>query len=466
MNTFFIVLLFIYLSILVIMGIFDIKKAKTFNDFAVAGKKQKSFPVIMSILATVIGASTTIGIADTTEQIGFPAVWWLWFGSLGLILQSIFISKKVRSLNADTLPSVAGITVNKAAEIALGIIIVIAWVGVIAGQLVAMNGLVTFLLGKNSKIIFIIIAISVILYTTVGGQISVIKTDIIQFIIIGISVIATFIYLYFFAAKAGTSGTYDFSLVNEKYRPISLVTQFFIIGGVYFLGPDIMSRNLVSGNERTAKKSARISGISLFFYAILIVMIGMWAHVNIADAGVKDGSTHVLMYLMSDVIPKPIAVLLMIGLISALLSSIDTCIINASSIFVKNILRKDKVSYIRITVVVIGILALIFALAGNGDIISILSGAYSVYTPGVIFPLLISILVYNKRPLHKGIWLLAVILGGAFGLCGAYFPFVLDMLKLPEFIHSNFSLIGMGVSLVVSLLSVKWKTKENVKDEI
>lgn len=50
------------------------------------------------------------------------------------------------------------------------------------------------------------------------------------------------------------------------------------------------------------------------------------------------------MYLMANVIPKPVMVLLFIGLVSAILSSIDTCIVNASSIFVNNILRKENVN--------------------------------------------------------------------------------------------------------------------------
>lgn len=97
-------ILLAYVLFLIVLGVLDAKKAKDFDDFAVAGKKQKAFPVTLSILATVLGASTTMGIADTSFKLGFPAVWWLWFGAIGLILQAVFISKKVRELNASTLP--------------------------------------------------------------------------------------------------------------------------------------------------------------------------------------------------------------------------------------------------------------------------------------------------------------------------------------------------------------------------
>ena len=96
------VLLIIYLSGLIVIGVNDIRKAKDFEGFAVAGKKQTSFVVIFSLLATIIGASTTMGITTTVYNIGFPGIWWLLFGAIGLFLQSLLISDKFRSLNADT----------------------------------------------------------------------------------------------------------------------------------------------------------------------------------------------------------------------------------------------------------------------------------------------------------------------------------------------------------------------------
>ena len=144
------------------IGIFDIKKIKSFIDYSVAGKNQNYFTVIMTLLATIVGASTTIGISDTVYRIGFPGIWWLIFGAVGLILQSVFLSERVRKINADTLPDLAGKTVGRGAEFIIGLIIVVSWVGVIAGQLVAMNSLITFALGKSNKIIFVIVSLIII----------------------------------------------------------------------------------------------------------------------------------------------------------------------------------------------------------------------------------------------------------------------------------------------------------------
>ena len=456
MNTVFLFALGLYLLIFILISIFDLKKITSFTDYAVAGRIQGTFAVTMSLLATVVGASTTIGITDTVYGIGFPGIWWLAFGAIGLILQSIFISKKVRETKADTLPDLARITVGKSAEMIIALIIVISWIGVIAGQLVAMNSLISFATGRNDKWLFVIVSIVVIAYTMIGGQTSVVKTDKLQFIVIVLGVILCCGYLYLVRGDDSSSVANNIQLINENYRPMNLLNQFFVIGGVYFLGPDIISRNFISKDETIAKKSAMIAGICLFIFSIFITLIGMWARYNITPEDL--GNSKTLMYI-ANILPKFISVPLIFGLLSAILSSTDTCIINASSIFVKDILKKESIKYIRITVAVIGIFATALAVLGRGDIMSLLSGAYSVYTPGIIFPLLIAILCYKKRTINKALWLSAVILGGMFGAVGTYFGEWLGSLKLPAPVTDNLTLIGMGISLIISLISVKWNEK-------
>lgn len=453
MNTVFIIALILYLLVFVVIGVLDFRSVKTFEDYAVAGRVQGTFAVTMTLLATVIGASTTIGITDTVYRVGFPGIWWLAFGAIGLVLQSFLISKKVRATGAATLPDLANITVGRTAEMIIALIIVIAWVGVVAGQLVAMNSLVSFATGRNDKWLFIIMSLVIIVYTLFGGQSSVVKTDKIQFIVIVIGVVLCCLYLYIVRGGDTTSVADNIDFVNQYYRPMNLLNQLFVIGGVYFLGPDIISRNFISKDESIAKKSALIAGIGLFIFSVFITLIGMWAKYNITPEELGESKT--LMYVVS-ILPKAVSIPLIFGLLSAILSSTDTCLINASSIFVKDILGKESVMGIRIAVGVIGILATALAVLGRGDIMSLLTGAYSIYTPGIIFPLLIAILCHKKKEIRQPIWVAAVVVGGFFGLVGTYFAPFLEKLSLPAPVMANLSLSGMGLSLIIALLSVKW----------
>lgn len=462
MKPVFIIALIIYLAIFLIISIFDSKGIRSFNDYSVAGKKQSSLSVIMTLLATVIGASTTIGITDTVYNIGFPGIWWLAFGALGLILQSIFLSAKVRSFDADTLPDLANKAVGRSAELIIALIIVISWIGVVAGQLLAINNLIVFATGKSSRLLLIAVSVIVIIYTLIGGQMSVVKTDKLQLIFLIAGILSAFIYLYSSRSLSG-SGLYLFSpevrgeirLINTDYRPINLINHLFIIGGVYFLGPDIMSRNFISKDSNTAKRSALLSGIFLFIFSLIITFIGIWIRLNVTPD--MKGDMGALMYAAS-LLPSALEFILIFGLLSAVLSSTDTCIINASSIFVKDVLRKDSVLLVRITVAVIGLLALLLALLGRNDIMSLLSGAYSIYTPGVIFPLTIAVFCYKKggpSRLRVPVWTAAVITGGLFGIASGYFSGALLNAGVPQSLLPYIPLIGMGLSLIIALLSVK-----------
>ncbi|MCR5698691.1 MAG: sodium:solute symporter family protein [Treponemataceae bacterium] len=461
MNTTFIIALAIYLLVFIIIGILDLKKIKNFTDYSVAGKNQEEFAVLMTLLATVIGASTTIGITDTVYKIGFPGIWWLAFGALGLVLQAVFLSEKVRDINADTLPDLANKTVGKSAELIIALIIVISWIGVIAGQLVAMNSLISFALGKNSRWIFAIVAIIVIAYTMIGGQMSVVKTDKVQLCLILFGMLLCMVFLYSTKDENNLEIGKNIELLNENYSLSTLFMQFFVIGGVYFLGPDIMSRNFICKDGKTAKKSAWISGCVLLAFSVIITFIGMWLRYNVAPE--KLAGKSALMYAVS-IMPKPLAIIMIFALLSAILSSTDTCLINASSIFAKDILKKESVLAVRLTVLVIGALSLVLALIGRSDIMALLTGAYSIYTPGVIFPLMIAIFVWHKKDLRKGLWIAAVIAGGLFGLAGSYFKPLLVKAGLPQGFFPYLPLIGMALSLILALISVKWKSQSEEKN--
>jgi SSS family solute:Na+ symporter len=422
-----------------------------FRDFIAAGKKQGLLMTVGTLLATMIGASSTIGIVDTTYSIGFPGFWWLAFGGIGLLLQSFLISEKVREIDADTLPDMAGRIVGGSAEMILSLIIVISWIGVIAGQLVAMSGFLTFVTGNSGTALFIIASFAVLLYVMIGGQMSVVKTDFIQMILVLIGIIAAFIYLFFVKKDASGNVMNNIELLNQSYTPKNLFTQFFTIGGVYFLGPDIISRNFISKDKKVAKRAALICGIVLIIFGFVVALIGLWAKENVPPD--ELGDMNVLFFILK-MLPLPVEILLAVGLLSAILSSFDTCIVNAASIFVKDILKKESVALTRIVVVVIGVLAMAFAISGNGDIISLLSGAYSVYTSGIIFPLFIAIMCYGKREIRVNVWIPAVICGGIFGIMGSYFPGLPSALHLPVFISENMTLTGMAVSSILGLVSI------------
>ena len=476
-------LLLIYFFVLGFICIRDLFKVKNFDDYVVAGRKQSSPFVFMSLMATVLGASATVGIAARAESIGFAAFWWLAVGAIGFWFQAAFLSKPVHDLDVRTLPEIAEKTVGKTGRKLVALIIAVSWIGIIAAQFAAVAGFIGLVLGHDAGTQSVLItAVIVIVYTLLGGQLSVVRTDALQFGILTLGFFAAAVYLFGgfsgienaalqtaenLAASSSTAGNAgltassstvnsaglatfgSFNLLNEKFGASDLAIMLFTIGGAYFLGPDVISRNLVAKDATSARKAVVAGSFAILAFSVIIVLLGMWAATYApATAG---SATNPLFRLASGVLPLPLAALLSVGLLSALLSSADTCLINSAAIFGSDILNTRRISVVRISVVAIGIIATYLALQGK-DIIGLLTMAYSVYTPGIVAPLAIAIITHKKFKVKKTLWYAGVIIGGLFGLIPAILASTAKI-QSPAYLP----LVGIAISLAFALASLKKK---------
>lgn len=469
-------LLIIYFLVLGFICIRDLFKVKNFDDYVVAGRKQSSPFVFMSLMATVLGASATVGIAARAESIGFAAFWWLGVGAIGFWFQAAFLSKPVHDLDVRTLPEIAEKTVGKTGRKLVAFIIAISWIGIIAAQFAAVAGFIGLVLGHDAGTQSVLItAVIVIVYTLLGGQLSVVRTDALQFGILTLGFFAVAIYLFggfsgteiaagsaselangtaaiasgTAASSAGLATFSNFSLLNEKFGFADLAMMLFTIGGAYFLGPDVISRNLVAKDSTSARKAVVAGSFAILVFSVVIVLLGMWAATYAPNAA--GSSVNPLFRLASGVLPLPLAALLSVGLLSALLSSADTCLINSAAIFGSDILNTRRISVVRLLVVAIGIIATYLALQGK-DIIGLLTMAYSVYTPGIVAPLAVAIISHKKFSIKKSLWYAGVIIGGLFGLIPAILASTAKIATPAYLPH-----IGIAISLAFAIASLKRK---------
>lgn len=473
-------LLIIYFLVLGFICIRDLFKVKNFDDYVVAGRKQTTPFVFMSLMATVLGASATVGIAARAESIGFAAFWWLAVGAIGFWFQAAFLSKPVHNLDVRTLPEIAEKTVGKTGRKLVALIIAVSWIGIIAAQFAAVAGFIGLVLGHDAGTLSVLITAGiVIVYTLLGGQLSVVRTDALQFGILALGFFAAAVYLFggFSGAEnamqiaaesavgtaigsaahsavestsAGLATFGNFNLLNEKFGFTDLVVMLFTVGGAYFLGPDVISRNLVAKDASSARKAVVAGSFAILVFSVVIVLLGMWTATYASEMAPGVGpATNPLFRLASDVLPLPLAALLSVGLLSALLSSADTCLINSAAIFGSDILNTRRISVVRLLVVAIGVIAMFLALQGK-DIIGLLTMAYSVYTPGIVAPLAVAIVSYKKFTIKKSLWYAGVCIGGLFGLVPAILASTVKM-QTPNYIP----LIGVAVSLVFALISLK-----------
>ncbi|MFC2169000.1 sodium:solute symporter [Acidobacteriota bacterium] len=422
-----------YAALLLAIGMFDFMRHKSFEDFVVAGRQQGSWLVTMSILATVMGGSATLGVTAMAYEIGFPAFWWLGAGSIGLILQSLFLSGKVHRIKSYTLPDMAEKILGPQSRLIVSVIILLAWIGIIAAQIVAASKIITSLLSTELFTeALLVTGVVMILYSFLGGQYSILKTDFIQFVILGGSIVLTFVYLYFWKGIEGHSLPIEFR--NESFGIEAWLYFLFIVGGSFFLGPDLFSRLFTARDERTARSSSWLAALFLLGLALMITLIGLWAKLKLPGIG----NENPLIAIMAGHLPKVAGVFLSFGLLSAVVSSADTCLVTTAAIFEHDLLKKRNLADVRRLVLGIGFVSLIIALI-RPDIISLLLAAFSLYSAGIVMPFLIGIINFEKRRSNPWVLGAAVIAGGSFGL--------VSNLTGKKWM----ALAGMGVSLIISL---------------
>ena len=413
--------LLIYFLVLGLVCLRDLFGVKDFDDYVVAGRRQ-TFPfVFMSLMATVLGASATVGTAARAEEIGFPAFWWLGAGAVGLLFQALFLSKPVHDLGARTLPELAEKTVGRTGRKLVAAVVAVSWIGIVAAQFAAVAGFVALVLGRDAGNAAVpAVAAVVVLYSILGGQLSVVRTDALQFAVLAAGFAAAAVWIFGgFAddpAAAASAAPLSFAPLNERFGAADLATTFLAVGGAYFLGPDVISRNLVARDANVARRAVAAGSVAVALFGVLVVALAMRTAAVAPNA--PGESLNPLFRLASGTLPLPLAALLSVGLLSALLSSADTCLVNAAAILGSDLLGSRRVGTIRLLVAAIGAAATFLAMRG-GDVIGILTTAYSVYTPGIVAPLAVAIVARGKFDVKRPAWYAGVCLGGLCGLVPA-----------------------------------------------
>ncbi len=427
------ILLVVYALGLILLGWLDSRKVLNFSDYVLAGRRRGGAIVAASLLASVVGASATIGVVDMAYRVGMPAFWWLGSGAIGLIIMGLTIAKKLVSYDIYTLADLVEKLNGVAARWLVSVVVVVVWTGIVGAQYVAAAEIVSQISGWSYHTSLVVAGLFVTAYCALGGQASVMKTDFLQVILMALGIGMSLHFLFY--STGMPQGGIDLSLFNSDFGFSKWSYFMLIVGTGFIVGPDVFSRIFTAKGPKEARFGALASGVLLIVFSLTIVMIGVWAKYFIV---VPEGQ-KALIYILSNSLPNWLGFLLLFGILSAIVSSADTCLITSSTTFEHDIICGTNVSRARILTVVLGFIA-IAAVWENKDIIKILLFSYSVFNSGVIPPLLLSILVSHTRRMNVVITSLAILSGASLG---AYSGVVDD---------SSYAMIGMGVSAALSII--------------
>ena len=412
------IIIALYFSGMIAIGLVSRRKARGVDDFFVAGRKGSSLLITSSLLATIVGGSATVGMAGLGFTQGLTGVWWLLVGSIGLVVMGIFFAKKVREFGLYTLPQLVEKQYDKRIAFAASILIVVSWMGIIAGQIVA-AGKILSVMGIGTPVVWMIVFSAIfIAYTLLGGQYAVIRTDALQ---IGIIFAGIFGGLALLLSRLGGLSGLQLHLSPEQFAfPLSsafgvkeLISFLLLVGLTYVVGPDMYSRLFCARDIKTARVSVFWTAALIIPFAFCITLIGMGASALFPQISPEQAFPTVI----NEVLPPLLGGVVLAALLGAVMSSADTCLLTASTILTVDIVGRFKpslsqreiLSLSRWGIVVLGLCSLLLALTLKG-VISALLFAYTVYTCGLILPVIVGF--YKNRLKVTPMGALAAIIGG------------------------------------------------------
>jgi SSS family solute:Na+ symporter len=426
----------------------SLRSGATMENFLVAGRKQRKLLIVASMLASTVGGGITIGTIQKASVMGFPAFWFVAAGGIAHLLQGLLLSRKVRESEAVTMADLADKTAGAEARLLTSIIVLVTWIGIAAAQFSAAARVLSTLVGVAHPTGVVVAAVFIVVYTLIGGQKSVLRTDLFQAGLLAVAVVATAAYLYLATPPASPV---RIDLFTDKFGPLDLLYYVVVLGGSYFICPMMFSRILSADTPANARKSSFLSGAGMFGFALILTFIGLW----VTASGFQVGKLDPLNAIAKSALPPALGVLLVMGLLAAIVSTADTVILTASSIAANDLLKRPSVAAIRLLIVAVGVVAAGIALF-QSDVIVLLVKTYNGYTAGLVPALFVSITFARfsggepgRRPAPL-VFAAAIVSGYALGVAGSFAPIDTAAAKI-------LPLAGMVASAALALISYRRK---------
>ncbi len=303
------------------------------TDLVLGGRRAATGAVAGSLLATCVGASATIGLVGRAYTLGWVAFWWLGAGCVGLVLLSRFWVGPIRSCpGIRSLPQWLETGYGRPARSLAAVIIAVMWTGVIAAQWVAAGTLLRELIGLPLWAGIALAAGVVGFYTAWGGQTAVMRTDLIQAVFIGAAVLGAVWAALRLQVPVTAMWPAPRDLLWSDAVPFSRwAALLLVVGGMYVVGPDMCSRVLTARSTAAARRGALIAAALLLPFAAGLTLAGVW--LQHAGIGPTD-PRRALPFLLgkAGLLPPWAATAALLGLLAAVFSSADTCLLTAATV--------------------------------------------------------------------------------------------------------------------------------------
>ena len=423
--------LIVYLGVLATLAIWSRRETHTLSGYYLAGKKLPYWVVAFSTNATGESGWLLLGLSGMGYIVGVQAYWVVVGEILGIAASWWIVARRLKrfgdATDSITVPDILAAKFEDKWHLIRGaavLIILVMVTAYVTAQMVATGKAFSSFLGMEYATGVIVGAIFIIGYTFVGGYKAVSYTDVVQGVLMLLGLIAVPIAAIVAAGGWDSVSSnltlqdpalMDMFAVTDSGKSILIAIVSFVAIGLPFLGvPQLLIRYMSARDDGEIKKARVVSLAVLLVFTAGAVTAGVAGRA--LYPGLDDGET-IFPVLSNNLFPEIISGMLLVVVLSAIMSTVDSLLLLASSAVVRDTYQKiigttksDEAlsNFGKLVTVIIGVIAVIMGIQEPRVIFDFVlaswAGLGSAFGPAIIGVL------YNKRITGAGV--LAGMLGG------------------------------------------------------
>ena len=333
----FVILLAVWCTAQVALGLWIARRVRNSADFFVAGRSLSAGAIFSTFLAANIGAGSTVGATALGYREGFAGWWWNGSAGLGTLVLAFWVGPKLWRVARDhNLFTVGDYLALRYSEGVRGLSALLIWLGsffILSGQLIGCAVVLNVLVGWPMWAGGLAATLIVTAYFSAGGLLSSAWVNRIQdFVVVAGFAIALPLAIALVGGwdSLQAANSDRLSFWNGR-APGTGWTMLILLGPSFFLSPGLVQRAFAAKDERTLRRGVALSGVALMAFAFLPMLLGMAAHAAFPGLDSVKDSQKALPTLMTSLSPAWVGAFALTAVFAAEISSADAVLFMLST---------------------------------------------------------------------------------------------------------------------------------------
>jgi SSS family solute:Na+ symporter len=321
------VLLVTYSVGIVAFGLWTARFIRQSADFFVAGRSLGPGLILSSMLASNIGAGSTVGVASYAYRDGISTWWWVGAAGIGSVVFAFCVApplwRLAKAHNFYTTGDYLEFRFGSAVRGVVALLICVASLSILAGQLIAGAAILNVILAIPLWAGSLVGAAIMTAYFTAGGLLGTAWVNAVQLVVM----LAGFL-LALPVAIEGVGGLHAltappapawFGDFFYSTGPGSGWTLFFLTFPAFVVSPGLIQKGFGARDERALTRGIALNAAALMLFAFIPTLLGMAGRVALPP---PENPNLVLPAVLLHLLPAWLGALALAAVFS---TEVDTC---------------------------------------------------------------------------------------------------------------------------------------------